>query len=114
MVIRRKYFPERGDIIWIQLNPQAGREQAGHRPALVLSPSAYNRKTGLLLACPVTSKVKGYPFEVNLPPDLEVNGVILADQVKNLDWKIREAKFGCRAPRDVVEETLNKASTLLS
>jgi len=114
MVIRKKYFPERGDIIWIQLNSQAGREQAGHRPALVLSPSAYNRKTGLLLACPVTSKVKGYPFEVNLPPDIEVKGVVLADQVKNLDWKIREARFGCRAPDDVVEETLMKVSTLLS
>jgi len=80
------YTPAQGDIVWIMFNPQAGHEQAGRRPALVLSPAAYNAKVGLALFCPITSQIKGYPFEVLLPADLPVAGVILADQVKNLDW----------------------------
>jgi len=80
------YVPRRGDSAWLSFDPQAGHEQAGRRPAFVLSPESYNRKTSLLLACPITSKVKGYPFEVVLPPDLPVGGVILADRIESLDW----------------------------
>jgi mRNA interferase MazF len=97
------YVPRRGDIIWLSFDPQAGHEQAGRRPAFVLSPEAYNRKTGLLLACPITSKAKGYPFEVPLPETAEVRGVILADQIKSLDWKARRAAFATAADRGVIE-----------
>jgi len=106
--------PDRGDVVWILLSPQAGREQAGRRPALVLSPAAYNRKVGLALFCPITSQVKGYPFEVRLPPDLPVTGVILADQVKSLDWRARKAEVACKVPDEVVQEVLLKLGTLLS
>jgi mRNA interferase MazF len=82
------YVPDRGDVIWIQFTPQAGREQAGHRPALVLTPRAYNQKVGLAVCCPIRSQVKGYPFEVTLPPGLPASGVILSDHVKNLDWRL--------------------------
>ncbi len=98
--------PRRGDVVWLSFDPQAGHEQAGRRPAFVLSPESYNRKTGLLLACPVTSKTKGYPFEVALPVGLAVSGVILADQVKSLDWKVRKAEFAAAAGDDVVEDVL--------
>jgi len=83
------YIPDSGDIVWIAFNPQAGHEQAGHRPALVLSPAAYNGKVGLAILCPITSQVKGYPFEVQIPDGLKVSGAILSDQVKSLDWKAR-------------------------
>ena len=98
------YVPRRGDIVWLSFDPQAGHEQAGRRPAFVVSPEAYNRKTGLFLACPITSKIKGYPFEVALPEDLEVGGVILADQIKSLDWKARRAKFAAKADVRVIDE----------
>lgn len=96
------------------MNPQAGHEQAGRRPALVLSPAAYNRKVGLAILCPITGQVKGYPFEVQLPKGLPVEGVILSDQAKSLDWKAREAVFVCRLPTDTVHEALLKLATLLS
>jgi mRNA interferase MazF len=83
--------PERGDVVWLEFDPQAGSEQAGHRPALVLSPRSYNRKVGLALVCPITSRVKGYPFEVELPPGHAATGVILCDQIKSLDWRARRA-----------------------
>lgn len=83
----RSYVPDRGDVVWIDFNPQAGHEQAGRRPALVLSPARYNTKVGLLLLCPVTTQIKGYPFESNIPQGLKVTGTILSDQVKSLDWK---------------------------
>ena len=86
----RRYVPEVGDIVWLAFDPQAGHEQAGHRPALVLSPSAYNGKTGLMLCCPMTTQVKGYPFEVLIAG--ERSGAALADQVKSLDWVVRKAK----------------------
>lgn len=86
----RPYVPDAGDIVWLQFNPQAGHEQAGHRPALVLSPAAYNSKTGLMLCCPMTTQVKGYPFEVKVAG--KKNTVVLADQVKNLDWRARQAR----------------------
>lgn len=106
-------LPKRGDVIWITLNPQAGREQMGRRPCLVLSPMAYNRLTGLVIICPITSRVKGYRFEVALSPELPVKGVILADQVKSLDWNIRNAEFITSVPDQIVEDVMAKLSTLL-
>lgn len=107
------YVPKRGDAIWINFNPQAGHEQAGHRPALVLSPQAYNRKVGLAILCPITNQVKGYPFEVRLPENLKVTGVVLADQVKSLDWQVRQAELICPVPAQVVAHILGKLHTLL-
>ncbi len=109
-----RYVPARGDIVWLQFNPQAGHEQAGHRPALAVSPTDYNRKVGLALFCPITSQVKGYPFEVKLPPSQKVSGVILADQVKNLDWRSRHAEYAGRLPAAQVREALAKLGALLS
>ncbi len=109
-----EYVPDRGDVIWISLNPQAGHEQAGRRPALVLSPAAYNGKVGLALLCPITNQVKGYPFEVRIPPGLAVTGVVLADQVKSLDWRARHADFLITLPEAVATEVLQKLRTLLS
>ena len=114
MVRRIAYIPERGDVVWITLNPQAGHEQAGRRPAVVLSPAAYNGKVGLALLCPVTSQVKGYPFEVLMPEGLAVSGAILADQVKSLDWRVREAQLACRLPAETMQEVLQKVAVLLS
>jgi mRNA interferase MazF len=113
-MVARETVPKRGDLIWICLTPQAGHEQAGRRPALVLSPIEYNQRVGLALMCPVTSRVKGYPFEVALPDDLEVTGVILSDQLKSLDWRARRAEIVCEAPRSVTDEVLGKLNTLLS
>lgn len=110
---RRPYVPERGDLAWLSFHPQAGREQTGRRAALVLSPREYNRTVGLALACPITSRAKGYPFEVTLPPDLEVTGVVLADHLKSLDWRVRRARFAASAPSAVVAEVLGKLHTLL-
>lgn len=86
------YVPDRGDLVWLDFNPQAGHEQAGRRPALIVTPKIYNQRTSLCLACPITTKVKGYPFEVALPGKAAVAGVILADQLKNLDWRVRRAE----------------------
>ena len=107
------YRPKRGDVVWISFNPQAGHEQAGHRPALVLSPESYNRKVGLSLLCPITNQVKGYPFEVSVPDGLEASGVVLSDQVKSMDWKARGASFLCSLPESTVHQVLNKVGTLL-
>ena len=107
------YVPERGDVVWISFNPQAGHEQAEHRPAVVLSPKAYNRKVGLAILCPITNQSKGYPFEVALPKEADVTGVILSDQVKNLDWRVRKAEFKARLPEAVINEVLAKLGTLL-
>lgn len=107
------YVPRRGDLVWLSFDPQAGHEQAGRRPAFVLSPEPYNRKTGLLLACPVTSKVKGYPFEVPLPGGLEVGGVILADQIKNWDWKARRAEFASETDENVVNDVVSLVLPLI-
>ena len=109
-----EYVPDRGDIVWLQFDPQAGHEQAGRRPALVVSPKLYNGKVGLALVCPITSRAKGYPFEVTLPGDLSVSGVVLADQIKSLHWRAREARFECRAPAVVVAEVLDKIQALIS
>lgn len=107
------YAPDRGDAVWVTFNPQAGHEQAGRRPALVLSPVAYNRKVGLAVFCPITNQIKGYPFEVVLPDGLKITGVILSDQVKNLDWKARDTKLICKLPPSVTDEALRKLNTLL-
>lgn len=107
-----KYAPERGDIVWLTFDPQAGHEQAGRRPALVLSPKAYNAKTSLALICPITSQTKGYPFEVALPNG-PVNGVILADQVRNLDWTARRAEKISSVSDEVLSEVLAKLSALM-
>ena len=108
------YVPDRGDAVWITLNPQAGHEQAGRRPAVVLSPAAYNGKVGLAILCPITTQIKGYPFEVVLPSGLAVTGAILSDQVKSLDWRARNATFICALPPATIAEVLQKLSVLVS
>jgi len=113
MVSGERYVPERGDVVWITLNPQAGHEQAGRRPAVVLSPRSYNGKVGLAILCPITSQVKGYPFEVQIPSGLEIRGAILADQVKSLDWRAREAESMCTLPAEAIAEVLQKIRVLL-
>lgn len=109
----KPYAPERGDVAWITLNPRSGHQQAGRRPAVVLSPGAYNGKVGLAILCPITSQVKGYPFEVVIPTGLPVSGAILSDQVKSLDWRARKAELICRLPENTIAETLQKLGTLL-
>lgn len=113
MVKREAYIPQRGDVVWITLNPQAGHEQAGRRPAVVLSPAAYNSKVGLAILCPITSQIKGYPFEVTLPSGLAVSGAILADQVRSLDWRARQAEWICALPAETMNEVLQKVSVLV-
>jgi len=108
------YVPDRGDVVWISLSPQAGHEQAGRRPALVLSPQAYNGKVGLALLCPITSQIKGYPFEVRIPEGCPVTGAVLSDQIKSLDWKARKTELACRVPDTTTTEVLQKLDTLLS
>lgn len=108
-----KYVPARGEIVWLQFDPQAGHEQAGHRPALVISPKPYNQKVGLGLFCPITKQVKGYPFEVLLPAGLGVTGVVLSDQVKRLDWRARKAQQIAKVPQGIIDEVLGKLSTLI-
>ena len=108
------YVPERGDAVWISSNPQAGHEQAGRRPAVVLSPAAYNGKVGLAILSPITNQIKGYPFEVRIPQGLAVAGAVLADQVKNLDWRARKVELICALPEATVAEVLRKLGTLLS
>jgi mRNA interferase MazF len=107
------YVPEAGDLIWLTFDPQAGHEQAGRRPALVLSPKPYNRKSGLALVYPVTNQMKGYPFEVPVPGNCGVTGVILADQVKSLDWKVRQAERIGRVPLPTLNEALARLAPLL-
>lgn len=108
------YTPERGDVVWLHFNPQAGHEQAGRRPAVVLSPSSYNGRVGLAIVCPVTNQAKGYPFEVQIPNGLEVSGVALSDQVKSLDWRVRKAAFICKLPDETIAEVMQKLATLIS
>jgi mRNA interferase MazF len=113
MVMSKSYIPQRGDLIWINMQPQAGHEQSGRRPAIVLSPKIYNEKVGLAILCPITSQRKEYPFEVALPDGLKIAGVILSDQVKSLDWNVRNAEFCGRVPGYITEEVLMKINTLL-
>jgi len=107
------YVPDRGHAVWMNFNPQAGHEQAGHRPALVISPASYNGRTGLLLCCPITSQIKGYPCEVKIEGNPLISGVVLADQVKNLDWRVRGVKFVTEVEDSVLEEVVAKFEALL-
>ena len=106
------YIPEVGDIIWLEFDPQAGHEQAGHRPAVVLTPKAYNQATGLLICCPLTTKIKGYPFEVALD-DARVTGVALSDQIKSLDWESRNAEFKGKVSAQTLAQIKTKLKALL-
>src|SRR5919112_3917395 len=105
-------MPERGDLVWLSFDPRAGREQAGRRPALILSPSVYNRRARLSVVCPITSRVKGYPFEVALPDGLAVGGVILVDHVRSVDWEVRRAELIDRAPSGVMDDVAAKLGPL--
>ncbi|HNX78773.1 MAG TPA: endoribonuclease MazF [Prolixibacteraceae bacterium] len=107
------YIPDRGDIVWLEFAPQRGHEQTGNRPALVVSPSSYNRKSGLFVVFPITSQIKGYPFEVLVQTPL-VSGAVLADQVKSLDWRSRNVEFICNAEPDVINESIALFSALIS
>jgi mRNA interferase MazF len=107
------YVPQRGDAVWLSFDPQAAHEQAGRRPAVILSPAAYNGKVGLALLCLITNQIKGYPFEVTIPSGLRVRGVVLADQVKSLDWRVRRAELICVLPSETVLEILAKLTLLL-
>ena len=109
--MRSSYIPEAGDIVWLQFDPQAGHEQKGHRSALVLTPASYNGKTGLMVCCPMTTQTKGYPFEVQITG--KGPGVALADQVKNMDWKERQARFKGRATPQELDEARAKACVLI-
>jgi mRNA interferase MazF len=112
-MVKAPYFPDRRDIVWINLDPAKGHEQKNLRPALVLSPKAYNKKTGLMIACAITSKSKGYPFEVALDK-CDVSGVVLADQVRTLDYQARSVQFACKAPATVLNEVQEKLLLLIS
>ncbi len=105
--------PDRGDVVWMDFNPQSGHEQAGRRPAIVLPPRAYNDTVGLAIVCPITNRKKGYPFEVDIPDGSPVTGVILADQVKSLDWRARSATWAGKLPAQTVDETLELLQALL-
>lgn len=112
-MVGRAYVPNAGDLVWITFDPQTGREQHGRRPALILSPRTYNSKARLAIACPITSQIKGYPFEVPLPPGGRITGVILADQVKNIDWHARQVAFEAKAPTDVLAAVRGMLRALL-
>lgn len=109
----KQYTPNRGDIVWLNFTPQAGHEQMGKRPALVLSPKHYNSKVGLAIFCPITSNKKGYPFEVDIFDTKKIKGVILSDQVKSLDWEIRKTTFVEKVPEKVIKECVLKIKALL-
>ena len=108
------YIPDCGDIVWLNFDPQAGHEQAGHRPALVLSPKVYNGRTGLCLVAPITNQGKGYPFELALPATCQTTGVILCDQVRSLDWKARKATLKENAGHDFVRDVLARFMPLVA
>lgn len=112
-MVKRAYVPDAGDLVWLTFDPQAGREERGRRPALILSPRSYNSRTDLVVACPITSQIKGYPFEVPLPRDAAITGVILADHLKSLDWRQRRAEFVQRAPAPVVTDVRERIRPLL-
>jgi mRNA interferase MazF len=111
---RVAYVPDRGDAVWLTFEPHAGHEQAGRRPAVVISPRRYNRLSGLALLCPVTSQIKGYPFEVLLPSGLPIEGAVLSDQIRSLDWRARRASRICALPSVTIEEVIGKLQVLIS
>lgn len=112
-MVTTPYIPKRGDLIWLDFDPQAGREQAGRRPALVLSPFGYNQKTRRAIVCPITSKVKGFPFESLLPSNLTIQGAVLTDHLKNQDISARNATFIETVPQPVIDDVLKLIHTLL-
>jgi mRNA interferase MazF len=112
-VVAHSYVPDVGDLVWINFSPQIGHEQAGRRPAVVLSPRLYNEKVGLALMCPVTSRAKGYPFEVALPKASRIRGVILPDHLRSLDWQKRQTQKAGKLPLDTLEEVRIQIATLL-
>jgi mRNA interferase MazF len=112
-VVARAYVPDAGDLVWLTFDPQAGQEQRRQRPALILSPRAYNSKARLAIACPITSQVKGYPFEVPLTSGGTISGVVLADHVKNLDWQARRVVFEAKASADVLTDVRERLRALL-
>ena len=109
----RAYVPDAGDLVWLTFDPRAGHERRGRRPALILSPRAYNSRARLAIACPITSHVKGYPFEVALPAGSEISGVVLADHVKNLDWQARRVTFEAKAPDETLTDVRERLRVLL-
>jgi len=111
--VARGYVPDRGDIVWIEFDPQAGHEQAGKRPALAVSKKSYNERAGLALFCPVTNQTKGYPFEIPLGPESKVTGVVLADQLKSMDFRARRAKLAGKATHEVVADLRMKLHALI-
>lgn len=111
-MVKKMYVPNRGDVVWLDFDPQAGHEQKGRRPAFVLSSESYNRIVGLGLFCPITNQEKGYPFEVSIPADYAISGVILSDHIKSLDWRARKATFICHLPEEITKEVLDKILTL--
>lgn len=111
---KSSYTPNRGDVVWLTFDPQAGHEQAGIRPAVVLSPQGYNERSSLIVVVPVTRQIKGYPFEVVLPADLPVSGAVLSDQIKSVDWRARDARLICSLPQTILNNILQRAGALLS
>jgi len=109
-----EYVPNRGDLVWLQFDPRTGHEQAGRRPALVISPRTYNRRVGLALMCPITSQVKGYPFEVLIPDQCDVQGAALSDQLKSLDWRARKAKRIGIVPKEVLDDAVGRILALVN
>ena len=112
-MVDAEYIPELGDLVWIEFSPQAGHEQAGRRPALILTPWEYNRVRGLALMCPITSRARGYPFEVEMDSDCDINGVVMSDQVRSTDWRARYYRYAGKAENHVVSRVLEKLSGLL-
>ena len=110
---KKKYIPNRGDFVQLNLNPRSGSEQSGWRPALILSPVSYNSASGLAIACPITSKIKGYPFEVVIHGDNDITGAVLADQIRCLDWRARKARYVSKAPNDLLMDVIAKISVLI-
>jgi mRNA interferase MazF len=113
IVVTKAYVPDAGDFVWLIFDPQVGHEQRGRRPALILSPRAYNAKAGLALACPVTSHVKGYPFEVVIPVGSPVTGAVLCDDVKSFDWRGRRAEFAAKALEELLTDVRERLRPLL-
>lgn len=109
-----RYVPDRGDVVWLDFSPTSGHEQTGHRPALVVTPGVYNRRSGLMLCCPITSRLRRYPFVVPLLGEPEASGAVLADQVRAIDWRARRARKQGRASDRTVQEVLARLQALLS
>jgi len=110
--VKAPYIPERGALVWLDFDPQAGHEQAGKRPAIILSGSAYNARIGLCIACPITSKTKGYPFEVDIKGK-RISGIVLSDQVKSLDWRQRDIGFVEKASQSALDSVVDNIQLLI-